>query len=81
MKREETDSVNERDIPALLPPICGDCGHRASLHHLDGCRALMLGRGSPSRPCGCPTSLREILSARFPGTPAEIVDRYQPSRN
>ena len=81
MKRGETDSVNERDIPALLPPICDDCGHRASLHHLDGCRALMLGRGSPSRTCGCPTTLREILSARFPRTPAEIADRHQPSRN
>ncbi len=58
--------MNERDIPALLPPICDDCGHRASLHHLDGCRALMLGRGSPSRTCGCATTLREILGARYP---------------
>jgi hypothetical protein len=41
----------------------------------------MLGRGSPSRTCGCPTTLREILSARFPRTPAEIADRHQPSRN
>jgi len=81
MTRKETDSVNERDIPALLPPICDDCGHRASLHHLDGCRALMLGRGSPSRTCGCPTTLREILGARYPRTPAEIADRRQPSRN
>jgi hypothetical protein len=73
--------VNERDIPALLPPICDDCGHRASLHHLDGCRALMLGRGSPSRTCGCETTLRDILGARYPRAPHEIVERHQHSRN
>ena len=73
--------MNERDIPALLPPICDDCGHRASLHHLDGCRALLLGRGSPSRTCGCVTTLREILGARYPRPPAEFVERHQPSRN
>ncbi len=41
----------------------------------------MLGRGTPSRTCGCETTLREILSARFPRTPAELVDRPQVSRN
>ena len=41
----------------------------------------MLGRGTPSRTCGCETTLREILSARFPRTPAEIAERPQVSRN
>jgi hypothetical protein len=67
--------VNERDIPALLPPICEDCGHRASLHHLEGCRALLLGRGAPTRTCGCETTLREILSARYPQVPGELAER------
>lgn len=73
--------MNERDIPALLPPICDDCGHRASLHHLDGCRALLLGRGIPSRTCGCTTTLREILSARYPRPPSELAERWQATRN
>ncbi len=67
--------MNESDVPALLPPMCQDCGHRASLHHLDGCRALLLGRGGPSRTCGCPTTLREILGARFARQAGEIRDR------
>ena len=67
--------MNDTDVPTLLPPICGDCGHRASLHHLDGCRALLLGRGGPSRTCGCTTTLREILGARFPSPPSEIHER------
>jgi len=75
----ETRAVNERDLPALLPPICGDCGHRASLHHLDGCRALLLGRGSPSRVCGCTTTLRDILGARYPRPPSELAERRQPT--
>jgi len=69
--------VNERDMPAILPPICEDCGHRASLHNLDGCRALLLGRGSPGRTCGCETTLREILSSRHPRAPAELAERLQ----
>jgi hypothetical protein len=75
MSRRETGRVSERDQPALMPPICDDCGHRASLHHLDGCRALLLGRGAPSRTCGCQTSLREIYSARNPRPPAELLER------
>ncbi|HYZ14896.1 MAG TPA: hypothetical protein VE591_00795 [Candidatus Acidoferrum sp.] len=67
--------MNESDVRAILPPICQDCGHRASLHHLDGCRALLLGRGGPSRTCGCTTTLREILGARFPRQPAELRER------
>jgi hypothetical protein len=75
--------VSERDIPALLPPICDDCGHRASLHHLEGCRALLLGRGAPSRTCGCATTLREILGARYPRhqPPEEIMERARASVN
>jgi hypothetical protein len=73
--------VNERDMPALLPPICDDCGHRASLHHLEGCRAILLGRGAAapaaSRTCGCLTTLREILGARYPRPPAELLERRQ----
>jgi hypothetical protein len=73
--------VNERDMPALLPPICDDCGHRASLHHLEGCRAILLGRGpqasAASRTCGCHTTLREILGARYPRPPAELLERRQ----
>ena len=70
--------MNEHDTPALLPPICNDCGHRASLHHLDGCRALLLGRGSPNRTCGCETTLREILSSRYPRRePEELMERRQ----
>ncbi len=67
--------VTEREFP-VLPPICDDCGHRASLHHLDGCRALLLGRGAPSRTCGCTTTLREILGARYPRPPAELLERH-----
>jgi hypothetical protein len=67
--------VNDRDIPALLPPICDDCGHRASLHHREGCRALLLGRGTPAQTCGCETTLREILSERYPRPPGELLDR------
>jgi hypothetical protein len=74
--------VSERDIPALLPPICDDCGHRASLHHLEGCRALLLGRGKPSRTCGCATTLREILGARYPRhQPEELLERARASMN
>jgi hypothetical protein len=69
--------VNERDIPALLPPICGDCGHRASLHHREGCRALLLGRGLPAQTCGCDTTLRQILSERYPRPPAELMERQR----
>jgi hypothetical protein len=75
--------VNEYDdIPATLPPICEDCGHRASLHNLDGCRALLLGRdslgrGSANRTCGCETTLREILSSRHSLPPAELAERRQ----
>jgi hypothetical protein len=69
--------VNDRDFPALLPPICDDCGHRASLHHMDGCRALLLGRGTPSKTCGCATTLRTILGARYPRPPAELLERQQ----
>jgi hypothetical protein len=70
--------MNDRDTPALLPPVCEDCGHRASLHHLDGCRALLLGRGTPgNRSCGCETTLREILNSRFPRPPGELEDRCQ----
>ena len=65
------------DVPALLPPICEDCGHRASLHHLEGCRALLLGRGVPSRTCGCATTLREILNARIPAQPTELRERTE----
>ncbi len=71
--------MNEPDIPALLPPICEDCGHRASLHHLEGCRALLLGRGAPSRTCDCKTSLREILGARYPRPPSELDERRHAS--
>jgi hypothetical protein len=67
--------VTERDTPALLPPTCTDCGHRASLHHLDGCRALVLGRVSPSRACTCTTTLRDILGSRYSRPPAELVER------
>jgi len=67
--------VNEPDTPALLPPICDGCGHRASLHQVDGCRALLLGRGGPSRTCGCAISLREILGARYPHPSAEPAER------
>ncbi|MGD1066645.1 MAG: hypothetical protein ABR975_07495 [Vulcanimicrobiaceae bacterium] len=71
--------MNEREIPPMLPPLCEDCGHRASLHHLDGCRALLLGRGVPSRVCGCQTTLREILGSRYPRPPAEIRERRVPA--
>ena len=67
--------MNERDNPALLPPLCGDCNHRASLHHHDGCRALLLGRSGPSRACGCVTTLRDILGTRYPRPPAELLER------
>jgi hypothetical protein len=67
--------VSEPDVPALLPPICEDCGHRASLHHLDGCRALLLGRDAPARICGCRTTLREILARRYPPPPAELTEQ------
>jgi hypothetical protein len=69
--------VNDRDSPALLPPTCDDCGHRASLHDLsgEGCRALLLGRGAPSRTCGCARTLRDIIGARFPQPPAELLER------
>ena len=74
--------MSERDIPALLPPICDDCGHRASLHHLEGCRALMLGRGAPKRTCGCSTTLREILGMRYPRhEPDEVSERARASIN
>ena len=70
--------MDDRNAPAMLPPVCEDCGHRASLHHVEGCRALLLGRGTPGgRTCGCETTLREILNARFPRPPAEIVERSQ----
>ena len=69
--------MNDRDFPALLPPICDDCGHRASLHHIDGCRALLLGRGTPSKTCGCATTLRAILGARYPRPPAELLERQR----
>lgn len=65
--------MNERETPH--PPICEDCGHRASLHHLEGCRALLLGRGGPSRTCGCQTTMRDILGARNPKPPAELLER------
>ena len=67
--------MNDTDVPRLLPPMCSDCGHRASLHHLDGCRALLLGRGGPSRTCGCTTSLRDILGARYADPPGELNER------
>lgn len=67
--------MNECETSTLLPPICPDCGHRASLHHLDGCRALLLGRGNPSRTCGCATTLRDILARRYPQPPAELAER------
>ena len=66
--------MNEGDALALLPPICEDCGHRASLHHLDGCRAVLLGRKRSARACGCATTLREILAARHRLPPAEVYD-------
>jgi hypothetical protein len=81
MSRWDARRVNERDMPALRPPICDDCGHRASLHHLEGCRAILLGRGAgvsaASRTCGCRTTLREILGARYPRPPAELLERRQ----
>ncbi|HEX3463373.1 MAG TPA: hypothetical protein VHS78_04920 [Candidatus Elarobacter sp.] len=68
--------MNDRDFPALLPPVCDDCGHRASLHHMDGgCRALLLGRGTTSKTCGCTTTLRAILGGRHPRPPAELLER------
>jgi hypothetical protein len=71
--------VSEREIPTLLPPVCDDCGHRASLHHLEGCRALLLGQGSPTRTCGCATTLRDILGARYPRPqPAELNEAPRP---
>jgi len=62
-------------MPTPMPTTCDDCGHRASLHHLDGCRALLLGRGGPSRVCGCATTMRDILKSRNPQPPAELAER------
>ena len=67
--------MNTYDTPSPRPPTCADCGHRASLHHLDGCRAMLLGRGSPSRTCGCTTTLRDILVSRNTLAPAELLER------
>jgi hypothetical protein len=36
-----------------------------------------LGRGAPNRTCGCETTLRDILSARYPRQPAELLERRQ----
>jgi len=44
---------------------------------MDGCRALLLGRGTPSKTCGCATTLRTILGARYPRPPAELLERQQ----
>ena len=67
--------MNERETPTPLPPVCPDCGHRASLHHLEGCRALLLGRGTGASTCGCATTLRASLGRRVPQPPAELVER------
>jgi len=69
--------MNQRD--SSLPPFCDDCGHRASLHHTEGCRALLLGaRSRSSRTCGCTTTLREILTALGPEQPDELLERSSP---
>jgi hypothetical protein len=66
--------MNQRD--SSLPPVCEDCGHRASLHHVEGCRALLLGaRARTTRTCGCTTTLREILTALGSEQPAELIER------
>jgi hypothetical protein len=40
-----------------------------------GCRALLLGRGTTSKTCGCTTTLRAILGGRHPRPPAELLER------
>ena len=67
--------VNQRNPSP--PPICEDCGHRASLHHSEGCRALLLGGRAPrsTRTCGCATTLREILVTLGTGRPSELLER------
>jgi hypothetical protein len=68
--------MSDRDTSSL-PTICPDCGHRASLHQNDGCRALLLGRGAGSRTCTCTKSAREVLGGQHPRPPAELDDRTE----
>jgi hypothetical protein len=69
--------MDERDAQSNSP-TCPDCGHRPSLHQGQGCKALLLGRGGPSRLCGCTTTAREILGSRFGRPPAELTERESP---
>jgi hypothetical protein len=71
--------MNDRDT-STLPTICQECGHRASLHRVDGCGALLLGRGNGSRTCTCTKTARAILGAQFPSPPAEIEERAERER-
>jgi hypothetical protein len=53
-------------------PACERCGHPARLHHVEGCRALLL--GAQSRVCACTVTQRALI-APSAEPPAELLER------